>query len=211
MSAIVWLVAVLCFVGLILNVDNGKLLSYFERGSRERRTSSNTRRNIRIENRAVGSVNRITKIIPLSNDEYQLKLLTVTPPFEKSSLNVTRSQLKHDPFQTLLTGKVTYWIADRDLGSSQPNSRYTDGDFGSLRAISPVPMHPGAIDTIPDHPVYSAQELGKILDEKDRKIAQLESQIATEQANKQKDVMDSLLRVKELNSSRNPGIPKRTQ
>jgi len=192
MDVMMWFVSIIIAVAIGFFVFGDNMMRFMYKDSRVKKSSGNALDNVRIDNRAVGSISKPVEIEPLGIDKFKLIMKSIHAPFHETILILNPAQLKHDPIETLHTGRIHYWIAQ--------------DEFLAIESTSPQPLavqHPnGNVPLInAHHPTYTHKELGKMSEDAFNKWKKAESEVTSLKANIDQEVNKRVDQAAKLTSS----------
>lgn len=121
MDAMLWFVLVVMGVAVAFFIFGDDMLQFLHKSDRIKKSTGNAHGNVRIDNRAVGTINKPTEIELMGVDKAKIVMRSIHAPFHETILILNRSQLKHDPFETLHTGRISYWITQDEFLQIESN------------------------------------------------------------------------------------------
>lgn len=115
MDAMLWFVLIVIGIAVAFFIFGDDMLRLLHKSDRIKKSTGTALNNVRIDNRAVGTINKPTEIELMGIDKAKVVMRSIHSPFHETILIINRSQLKHDPFETMHTGRINYWIAQDEF------------------------------------------------------------------------------------------------
>lgn len=188
MEPIIWVVLIMCAVAVFVNlVDIPAMLN---RGERITKASGNAKDNVRVNNHRTGICCTPDELEPIKKNEMKVVIRNVDYPHTPYTLYLTREDLKHDPFETLMTGMINYWIP-LDSNKFPETIKEMDQDSSS------------------EHPVYTTDDLNSMNRELNEKLQLAEAKNRNLEANTRSAIDEGIENAALLSKSAKPNEFKR--
>lgn len=185
MDPIIWVVLFICALGVGIAVLGNDLMAYLWRNDRIKKSTGNARDNVRIENHRTGIRCAPVELEPISENEMKVIIKSLDPPFSPYTLTLRREDLKHDPFETLATGMIHYWLPIE-------SNKFPD-------VITQINQESSS-----QHPVYTVDELNTMNRELTEKLQLAQAQVRNEKANIRSTIEESIENSALLSKSSKP-------
>jgi hypothetical protein len=120
----------------------------FAKNTRVKEVSKNSKNNVRIQDISRGISYKVIRITPLPNNRALLELMPTRAPFDIEIMEVSENQFKHQPFEVMRSGTISY--------------RFIPREFTTVNLISGVKTEVsaigGSIENTVEHPALTIEE-----------------------------------------------------